>query len=348
MQKVLIAGILMGLFFSCNSTSTSKKENQYRIGQKSITYTDQSRNRPVVTEIWYPTNDTISQNQIPSRRKELFKSIDTKKNASIPEDKFPLLLVSHGTGGNRFSLTWFIEKMVKEGYIVVSIDHYGNSTFNKLPREFVKWWERAIDMQYALTNVLKDPLVGSKIDVSKIGGVGFSLGGYTNIALAGGYVDRNHHEGNNDDRAMPPEFPKTDEIIDFDTDSLIVSSYNMYKDQVKDDRIKAFFVMAPAIGFGFHSEKQTDKITAPIFIVAGKGDTNTPIKSNALHYHNLIKTSSLHLFNEHVNHYVFLNESTEFGKKIAPIITTDHPEVNRKEIHQKTVDLAIDFFNQHL
>ncbi len=344
MQKVLTVTILMTLFFSC----TTKKETPFSIGQKSITYTDTSRNRPIVTEIWYPTYDTIIQDQVISKRKDLFKTITTIPNASIPDKKFPLLLVSHGTGGNRFSLTWFIEKMVKEGYIVVSIDHYGNSTFNKLPREFVKWWERAIDIQYTLSSVLKDPLVGSNIDVSKIGGVGFSLGGYTNIALAGGYVDRNHHDGNNDDRAMPPEFPKTDEIIDFDTDSLIVSSYNTYKDQVKDDRIKAFFVMAPAIGFGFHSKEQTEKITAPIYIVAGKGDTNTPVKNNALHYHNLINTSSIHLFNEHVNHYTFLNEATEFGKEVAPAITIDHPKVNRKEIHQKTTDMAIDFFNQHL
>ncbi|MEW7291031.1 alpha/beta hydrolase family protein [Aquimarina sp. 2304DJ70-9] len=345
MKKVLLLAIFLVLFFSCAS---SKKEQQFAIGQKSVTYTDVSRNRSLVTEIWYPTYDTVAQKETSPKRKELFKSIPTVPNASIPDKKFPLLLISHGTGGNRFSLTWFIEKMVQEGYIVVSVDHYGNSTFNKLPREFVKWWERAIDIQYVLTHVLKDEQLGSRIDTSRIGGVGFSLGGYTNIALAGGYVDRNNNDQTDRDREMPPEFPKTDEHIDFDTDSLIVASYNTYKDQVKDKRIKAFFVMAPAIGFGFHSEKQTETITAPIYIVAGKGDTNTPIQYNAQQYHRLIKSSTLHLFDEHVNHYVFLNEATAFGKEVAPTITIDHPNVNRGEIHQKTVDLAIDFFNQHL
>lgn len=309
---------------------------------------DSSRQRPLPTEIWYPTLEKkVLDQEKGKNQKMLFKSISTIPNAKVSDKKFPILLVSHGTGGNRFSLTWFVERMVKEGYIVVSLDHYGNSTFHKLPREFVKWWERAIDVQYVLTSILNDEEIGQNINTSKIGGVGFSLGGYTNIALAGGYVDRNVDE-NEEDREMPPEFPKTDEVIDFDTDSLIVSSYLKYKDHVKDNRIKSFFVMAPAIGFGFNSEEQTQEITAPIFIVAGKGDSNTPVKKNAEHYHSLIKTSQLHLFGEDVNHYVFLNEATDFGKEVAPIITIDKPTVDRKLIHEETLNLAVEFFKNTL
>ncbi|MCF2874084.1 MULTISPECIES: alpha/beta hydrolase family protein [unclassified Tenacibaculum] len=346
MRNLLIAYLLVFLCYSCKT----KKDKEVQVGQKSVLFIDELRNsRPLATEIWYPTFDSIPKQEKKEKKKELFKTMETISNASIPKKKYPLLLVSHGTGGNRFSLTWFIEKMVKEGYIVVSLDHYGNSTFNKIPREFVKWWERAIDVQFVLTKVLKDKEIGSKIDTLKIGGVGFSLGGYTNIALAGGYVDRTVRENDKEeDRKMPPEFPKTDEIIDFEKDSLIVSSYNKYKDVVKDKRIKSFFVMAPAIGFGFHTKKQTKSIDAPIFIVAGKGDKNTPIKNNAENYHNLIETSQLYLFDENVGHYVFLNEATEFGKKVLPEITIDKPLVDRKKIHHKTLELALDFFQKTL
>jgi predicted dienelactone hydrolase len=346
MKKYSIFVISITFLFSC----TTQKKAAYKIGRKSVTYTDLSRNRPLVTEIWYPTYDIPTEKDTVTSRKAPFKTVKTIQNANVAKGKFPLLLVSHGTGGNRFSMTWFIEKMVQQGYIVVSVGHYGNTTFNKIPREFVKWWERAIDIQYVLTKVLNDEKIRAKIDTSKIGGVGFSLGGYTNIALAGGYVDRNQRESRHskNNREMPPEFPKTEEIIDFDTDSLIVASYNKYKDQVKDNRIKAFFVMAPAIGFGFYSTEQTKTITAPVFIVAGKGDTNTPIEYNAQNYHRLIKGSQLYLFGKHVNHYVFLNEATDFGKEILPRLTVDHPTVNRKAIHKKTVELAIDFFKKNL
>lgn len=339
------------LFVSCTPNKSpqenSKKEGKtaYQIGKKSVTYTDKSRKRPLITEIWYPTNDTLTSK--PDDSKEIFKILPVIANAKPADGKFPLLMVSHGTGGNRFSLSWMVESLVKKGYIVVSLDHYGNSTFLKLPREFVKWWERAIDVQYVLTQVLDDQVFGAKIDKTKIGGVGFSLGGYTNIALAGGYVDRTPKE-NQSGREAPPEFPKTDEKIDFDKDSLIVASYLKYKDKVKDNRIKAFFVMAPAIGFGFHTKEQTKAITAPVFIVAGKGDTNTPVDGNAKHYHKLITTSKLHLLGDKVNHYVFLNEPTEFGKKVAPAITIDDASVNRKKIHEEVTQLALKFFSKEL
>lgn len=303
---VIIIFLLVGIL-SCSTN----EEEAYCIGQKSITFIDKTRNRPLVSEIWYPTKDTSAFDTSIENSRAIFQSVVSIPNASIINKKFPLLLVSHGTGGNRFSLFWLIEKLVKEGFIVVSLDHYGNSSNNKIPREFLKWWERAIDIKYVLTQILNDKEFEDKIDTSRIGGVGFSLGGYTNIALAGGYVDRSVIG------KLPPELPETDEVIDYANDSLIVASYKKFGDQVKDDRIKAFFVMAPAIGWGFHSEKQI-KITSPVYIVAGEGDTNTPIEENALSYKRLIKTSKLHLFGEYVNHYVFLNEATEFGKKVAP------------------------------
>ncbi len=345
MKNIALFILSICLFFSCSQ----QKEKPYKIGQKSIHFVDDSRNRPLATEIWYPTLDNIISKKQKGSPNELFKAIETIPNAAIANEKFPLLIISHGTGGNRFSMTWFIEKMVMEGYIVVSLDHYGNSTFNKIPREFVKWWERAIDVQYVLTETLKNNEFASKIDTSKIGGVGFSLGGYTNIALAGGYVDRTVRENENAaERKMPVEFPKTEETINFQNDSLIVASYNKYKNRVKDNRIKAFFVMAPAIGFGFHFKEQTNRITAPVFIVAGKGDKVAPIKTNAEKYHSLINTSKIYLFNENVEHYVFLNEATDFGKEIAPAITIDKPTVARRKIHEETVNLALGFFESTL
>ncbi len=322
-------------------------QNNYQIGQKSIKYVDQSRQRPLLTEIWYPTNQVAQKKGFKQNSKALFKVLPTTKNASLAKGKLPLLLVSHGTGGNRFSLTWMIEKLVKQGYVVASLDHYGNNTFHKLPREFVKWWERAIDIQFVLTQILKDKTFGRQIDQNRIGGVGFSLGGYTNIALAGGYVDRAHHTGETG-REMPPEFPKTKEVIDFDTDPQVVNSYKKYKNKVKDPRIKAFFVMAPAIGFGFHSSEQTKEITAPLLIVAGRGDTNTPIKGNAQVYHRLIATSQLHLLGNQVDHYIFLNEATAFGKKVAPAITVDLPGVDRAAVHDEVSNMALRFFAKHL
>jgi predicted dienelactone hydrolase len=151
--------IVLTLLLSC----CQPKEKTFRIGQQSVTFVDESRDRPLLTEIWHPTLDTLTKKEPKENQKALFKTIETIPNASIPNEKFPLPLISHGTGRTRFSLTWFIERMVKEGYIVASLDHYGNSTFNKIPREFVKWWERAIDVQFILTNILNEDKIGKRL-----------------------------------------------------------------------------------------------------------------------------------------------------------------------------------------
>ncbi len=332
--------ILLPLIFSCSVNL----KGTYNIGQKSLVYTDTSRQRLLVTELWYPTYEDDSKNEKVEMGNKLFQPITTIPKAKMAKGSFPMLLVSHGAGGNRFSLTWFVERMVKEGYLIASIDHQGTSSSAKIPRDFLMWWERAIDMQYLLTQLLAEEEIGKTIDQSSIAGVGFSLGGYTNIALAGGYVDRLAGLG----AELPPEFPHTTELINFESDSLILASYHHYKDKVKDDRFSAFFVMAPAIGFGFHSKSQTAEITAPIFIVAGQGDANCPISENALRYHELIPTSQLHLLDENTGHYVFLNEPTEFGKQIAPAICIDHAKVDRGEVHKKVFELAKDFFAKSL
>ncbi len=344
MRIISLLLIAITLCFSSCNEDKPEGPTEYNIGQRSFKYLDEERNRPLEVEIWYPTNDSLVVK--PPNEKQVFKPINSITDATFVNSKFPLLIVSHGTGGNRFSLTWMIEELVKNGYVVVSLGHYGNTTFNKLPREFVKWWERAIDVQFVLDKVLEDETFNAIIDAEKIGGIGYSLGGYTNIALAGGLVDRTFREGITPE--LPPEFPQTDEVIDFETDSLIVASYEKYKDKVKDDRMSAFFVMAPAVGFGFHSKEQTRDIEAPVLIIAGKGDTNTPIEHNAVKYHELIPTSELHLLGEKVGHYVFLNEATEFGKKVASEITIDPEGVDRKQIHNEVTGMALSFFEKHL
>jgi len=47
-------------------------------------------------------------------------------------------------------------------------------------------------------------------------------------------------------------------------------------------------------------------------------------------------------------HYTFLAVCTGSGQKILPGLCDDQPRVNREEIHEKTVELALKFFNEHL
>lgn len=71
MKKYSLSILAIILFLSCDI----QKDNRFQIGQKSKTYIDQSRNRPLVTEIWYPTFDSLIKKESKNHRKELFETI---------------------------------------------------------------------------------------------------------------------------------------------------------------------------------------------------------------------------------------------------------------------------------
>ncbi len=100
---------------------TYLKTHKYAVGQSNFTIIDSLRNRPLVTEIWYPTNDTTKVNittEFP------FKVPPTSKDAEFLSDKYPLILFSHGTGGNRISQMWLACELAANGFMVLAVDHY--------------------------------------------------------------------------------------------------------------------------------------------------------------------------------------------------------------------------------
>ena len=98
-------------------------------------------------------------------------------------------MISHGTGGGRLTLEWLADILVQNGFMVAAVDHWGNTFDNKIAIDFVTPWERPQDISFVLTALLKDPLFGPEIDQNRIGAAGFSIGGYTVLALAGGRLD---------------------------------------------------------------------------------------------------------------------------------------------------------------
>ncbi len=317
-----------------------------KIGERTFHFKDTARNRPVITEVWYPTTDALIQK--PGGNYP-FIHIPTVRNGTVPGRKFPLILISHGTGGGRMTLEWLVDKLVQRGFIVAAVDHYGNTYDNKIAEDFIEAWRRPLDISYALTALLKDTTFGARIDTARIGAAGFSIGGYTVIALAGGELDLDaiqayFNTASGKKEAAIPEFPNLMGSVD---SNAVVKSFKN-SPPLKDSRIKAFFAICPAIGQGFTKKSQFATIHNPLYIVGAQSDSIAPVKTNALHYHDLINGSKLTVIEGKVGHYVFLNEATDEVKKQAPFIFTDDPSVNRQEVHERVGQLAVDFFMDNL
>ena len=325
--------------------------NAQNIGQQTLEYTDSSRNRPVRIEVWYPT-PTAPDKSDQNLHTPFIRSV-TVRNGLPVNKALPLIIMSHGTGGGRLTMEWLAVGLVKAGYIVAAVDHWGNTYDNKIPEQFLKFHERPLDLSFAANALLTHPDFAPCIVPQKVGAIGFSLGGYSVLALAGAHLNFNQlmkftktPEGQQE--VSIPEFPRLKELLaDNKFMAEIATSYDTLA-PAQDRKFKAVFAMAPALGQGFKSKAQFKEINVPVYIVGAEGDKMAPTITNAFHYHQLIANSKFYLFEGNVGHYVFLNEAYEPMKSDAAVFFSDHETVDRNQVHRKTIDLAIAFFGESL
>jgi len=87
------------------------------------------------------------------------------------------------------------------------------------------------------------------------------------------------------------------------TDPIIINSRKHLGDSFKDNRIKAVFALAPAIGQGF-TKQSLENITTPIQIVVGDADVVTPMAVNAQYYAQYIPSAKIIILHGERGHYV--------------------------------------------
>ncbi|MGZ5278636.1 MAG: alpha/beta hydrolase family protein, partial [Pseudobdellovibrionaceae bacterium] len=109
------------------------------------------------------------------------------KNAAFPKDSksFPVILLSHGSMGLASRLFWLGQYFVRQGAVVVAVDHPGNMFGDSSADGVVRVWDRAKDLSFGLDQVLKDPEFGSHLDLTRVSAAGHSVGGTTVLLLAG-------------------------------------------------------------------------------------------------------------------------------------------------------------------
>jgi predicted dienelactone hydrolase len=310
--------------------------------------------------VWYPAEagaDAKPQ-RIPPVGPAIFEAAPAAPDAAIfaGQAKFPLVLLSHGTGGSAQSMAWFATALASRGYIVAGVNHPGNNALAPYTVQgFTLWWLRAKDLSMVLDDMLADPELGPRIDPQRIGAAGFSLGGYTMIEIAGGIGTFGQFEAacktapDQVSCKAPPEFPdliaKTEALAA--ADPAFARSLRDKDTPYRDPRVRAVFAMAPALGPAF-APASLNAITIPVAIVAGAGDSIVPVDANAKYYAAQIPHAALTIFPGGVDHYTFVDDCTAAGRSSFPPLCVDRPGVDRAAIHNAAVGIAADFFGRHL
>jgi len=337
----LVYIILTGL------TMQSAGQKAFSVGERTLLILDSSRSRPLKTELWYPTPETDSAG---NRKRDLpFILGPTILDAVVQEGKHPLILLSHGTGGNRFGLAWLAFALAKQGFIVAAPDHWGNTYDNKILEYFVRSWERPMDLSFLLSYLLSRPEFARYIDDNNIGAAGFSLGGYSVLALAGAEIDYDLLKRNAKTKEGRKEFTipeygdltKLIEKISFGNPGVAIPA-------LYDPRINCFVAISPALGLGFNNSVQMEKIKCPVLIIGTGNDQIAPVATNARHYHDLIGGSRYYEFQGKAGHYVFLNMGDKGLQKEAGKYYSDDKTVNREKVHKEAMELIVPFLWEYL
>lgn len=316
---------------------------------------DGKHKRPITVHVFYPTHDTPSAPiKLGKPEEEIFTAGNAIWNAApAEEERLPLVLMSHGTGGSALQMLWLAEKLVKNGYLVVGINHHGNTAIEakKYAEGFILWWERSRDIAVALNKISNDKNWFPYIDPTNIGMLGFSLGGYTTIASIGGITDKSLFAEfcDSDKRDFTcdaqVEFANIDEEFNKVKDSDIVkASLKRQHASYKIDQIKAAFVLSPAVVQSI-TEDSLRGITIPVSVIVGTQDTVAPAASNAKRVASLVSGAE-YTEVDGAGHYIFLSECTDSGKVYVKTLCTDSPNVNRAKVHDRVSEQVLSFFNR--
>jgi len=304
---------------------------------------DQVRQRPLVVRIWYPAAASATETRVVYAR---IYAGHAALDADYSEGNLrrPLIVLSHGDRGGNTDQSWLAERLARGGYIVAAVAHWLNTTDNSVPEETVRAWHRPVDVSFVLTALLNDPVWKVRIDSNRVGVAGHSTGGYTALALLGARY-------NGTQMAAYCQGPLRGPDCDLIKGANIATiDFSDSSELYIDNRVKAAFVMAPALGQAIDKESLA-QITTPVHIVYAKDDELLKPNLNAVYYANAIpKAESSAL--DAGGHFVFLPKCTLLGRLISYAIPFDicgrKAHADRTALHEQVAREAIDFFGNSL
>lgn len=317
-----------------------------------------AQTQALVTQIWYPIDSALPEapHDIGAPGHPIFHGHPALEEApfSAAHAKYPLLVLSHGTGGSADSLDWLAAELAAAGYIVAGANHPGNNAREPLTRDgFMLWWERATDASEVLDGVLADPLLGPHVDQNRIGAVGFSLGGYTVLELAGARTNLQAFESfcmspAADAICHPPEMSRLPDRNERPEVTLANLSPQTRASRARagasyrDPRIKAVFAIAPALGEAFDQASFAD-VAIPVSLLAGTADVTAPVDTNIQRIASLLPKVSVTMV-PGAAHYTFLDTCLPAAVEHLVTICKDNRGVDRDAIHARTARQVLDFF----
>ena len=250
-------------------------------------------------------------------------SLSVAMAAAPLQGTYPLVIISHGSGGTHLSHRELARHLALQGFVVGVPEHpFNNRNDNTLANTVELLATRPRDIRTAVDWFFAHSPFSSVVAAGSFSMVGHSMGGYTALALAGG---------------VPTSLPH--QTADRQARRIEVTA---------DPRLKAIVLLAPATVW-FRLRGALDQVTTPILMIASYHDEQCPyfymcqlvvdgVPDAAKVQYRLV---------ENAGHYSFLGPWPESMRSPAIPPSLDPPGFDRRRfLDELYVDVA-DFLTQN-
>lgn len=230
-------------------------------GYERLEVSADHRSRDLDAAIWYPAEQDGYRTLIGDNA--VFHGTRAYQGTAVRRGLYPLIFISHGSGGNIQNLGWLAGGLALNGAMVVGVNHPGSTTGDSSPRRSIRHWERPMDIGATLTAVMNDPAFGPSVDRSRISVIGFSLGGLTALSLGGARPDKDKFL----DYCVTLGAAALDCVF-FKKGGVDLSAVpeTEFEQDLRDPRISGIVAVDPAFGYGF-SDESLARIDIPVHLI---------------------------------------------------------------------------------
>lgn len=279
--------------------------------------------------------------QPPSRTALGPYTIEATRNATPTIGRFPLIVVSHGTGGSALGHHDSLTALAGAGFVAAAVEHprdnYRDQSGFGTDLQLIG---RPHHIVALIDAVLADPNLGPLVDRQRIGMAGFSAGGYTTLLIIGARPDFTLREAY---RRAEPDDPMNARADAADPKRRRKPGLEL----VSDPRVRAAFIMAPALGFVFDRAGLAD-IRVPVRLYRAGADEVLRHPWNAERIRQMLPSPPEYEVLEGAGHYVFLAPCPAALAAELPEICRDPPGIDRAAIHARLDAEMVDFFRRTL
>jgi len=281
-------------------------------GYSEAWITDASLGIQFPLTVLYPTDETERETRIGPY------TLETAEGAEPSSGPFPLVMISHGSGGSPLVYRTLSRYLAKSGFIVGMPEHpFDNRNDHRWKGTVQNLEYRPRHIRLAVDWVFEQERFRRCATHDAVTLIGHSMGGYTALAAAGG---------------MPVSFPH--ESPDGQSRTIEV---------VPDRRVKSLVLLAPATVW-FQGDEALRAVDLPILMLDAEKDPYTP----PFHAQIVLKgvadpTKLIYRTVENAGHFSFLSPFPDPMINPSFLPSQDPPGFDRKQFNERLCEEILQF-----